>query len=327
MPRAEKYYSFLSTIKWNIWIYKLFGIWPPRPERSNKLKRLFVIKRALIWTNELVFFITQLMFVCKNFQDLQAITGTLYILITFIGNILKKITNSVNINRIKDIIYNANDDKIFNPHNNFQKAIATKEKYIYQVIYIMYSSSGILSSIFWFLPFFDKKQRNLPLMAWFPFDYKSSPNYELLYIWQIMTVYYNSILCINMDTFAVSLMQFVGLQCDFISNNLENINFPHVNRKFLNCIEHHRRILKMKNEIENLFDFSIVFQFFGSTCIICFTFFQITLVCSYVLFLYKNLMSFYLDTSLLFSISQLGYISMCCPYTNIYLLLVWTASR
>ena len=91
------------------------------------------------------------------------------------------------------------------------------------------------------------KEFRLPFWAWYPYETKISPNYELTYIYQVVSIAMLAATNLNMDTLMAALMMYVAIQCDFLSDNVKHVK-NNEDSQFVNEFEyhvkHHQMILR-----------------------------------------------------------------------------------
>jgi hypothetical protein len=96
------------------------------------------------------------------------------------------------------------------------------------------------------------KDRRLPFSAWYPYNTKISPLYEITYLYQVISVWCLAIANLNMDTLIAALMMYIGCQCDILCDDMKNLRNSvesDFNRKLLDCIEHHKTILRYRVQV------------------------------------------------------------------------------
>ncbi|RZC36703.1 7tm 6 domain containing protein, partial [Asbolus verrucosus] len=82
----------------------------------------------------------------------------------------------------------------------------------------------------------------LPFSAWYPYDTKISPLYEITYLYQIIGIWFLTVGAVNMDTLIAALMMYIATQCDILCDDLKNLHHD-FDRKLINCVKHHREIV------------------------------------------------------------------------------------
>nr|CAI5819554.1 unnamed protein product [Callosobruchus analis] len=155
-------------------------------------------------------------------------------------------------------------------------------------------SAVVSTCMIWAIfPLTDKSFKTLPLPGWYPFNTKTSPNYEITYAYQIVCTTFNGVLNAAHDLYATGLIMIICSQLNILNDSLINIKSeaeelslvtPNLtfedamNIKLLECVENHKCILEFAKEFSVLFTISILGQFVVSVIIICTTMFEMTLI-------------------------------------------------
>ncbi|RZC32402.1 7tm 6 domain containing protein [Asbolus verrucosus] len=132
--------------------------------------------------------------------------------------------------------------------------------------------------------------KQLPTLAWMPFDYQQPIVYEIIFTYvSICTLY---LACVNVATdsfICISMMQ-IGSQCDLICDTLRNIyaisktnskseHGDNAIRKILiECINHYNLILRYANLLADAYKEMVMAQFVCSLISICSTMYQLSVV-------------------------------------------------
>ncbi|GLV44090.1 Odorant receptor 43a [Carabus blaptoides fortunei] len=222
-------------------------------------------------------------------DDLEEFTESTFLLMTILAGATKALTIQIKQKRIKNIVHQLNSDlfqpKLSEHHTVLVKAI-DEIRFLFRLVSSNYGFNITLLCIF---PFFDNsKKLALPIKAWFPYSLESSPVFELTYLHQVTASFLFASLNCAFDTFFVSLIVHSIAQLDILLSNLSMGHLEYwkdsdaetkVEDKMLylkQCAIHHEVIVKYVEEIESLFNFSILVQFFMSGLILCINMFQIT---------------------------------------------------
>ncbi|XP_015181201.1 PREDICTED: odorant receptor 13a-like [Polistes dominula] len=119
--------------------------------------------------------------------------------------------------------------------------------------------------------------RNLLFRAYFPYDTRISPNYELTFIAQLIAVFYAATSYTAVDTFIAMLVLHI---CGQLSNlkreliNLRSKSSDEFKIKLTNIVEKHDYLNKFADTIENRFHIMLLIQILGCTVQLCFQCFQ-----------------------------------------------------
>ncbi|RZC42374.1 7tm 6 domain containing protein [Asbolus verrucosus] len=269
----------------NIFMLKIVGLWP---EGDETYKFDFYTLYAAI---SLIFFVFGYNF-CQTFNilfiynDLQALTGTIFIILTHMLAIVKSYYLIQNMKTLKELLVTLNSD-IFQPKTMKQRVLIEPNLNIWKNIYLVYFIMVSSDIAFWStFPILDKsvKEYRLPFLAWFPYNTKISPLYEMTYIYQIISVCFIATVNLNIDTLIAALNMYIGAQCDILCDDLRNLrNFggevPNdVNGGFIKCTKHHKEILRFATNSNIFFNWIVLAQFVTSVTSIGLTMFQMTVV-------------------------------------------------
>ncbi|KAJ3663312.1 hypothetical protein Zmor_007608 [Zophobas morio] len=281
-------FSWNQTIKINILMLQSVGLWPKGDEMYKRdLYALYAIISTIVIMGGHNFF--QVMNVFFVYKNLEALTGTIFITVTDVLASIKMYFFIQNIGVIKQLMITLNS-RLFQPKNSAQIDLVrpglNSWKFMYVTFWIMTSTTVFTYSIF---PFLDNsvKEKNLPFVAWYPYNAKISPLYEITYLYQVLGIWYLTVANINMDTMIAGLMMYVQTQCDILCDNLRNLgSFTQTelnegytfNHKIIICVKHHRLMVHFAENCNRFFNMIVLGQFCTSTVVIALTMFQLTLV-------------------------------------------------
>ncbi|XP_044270072.1 odorant receptor 83a-like [Tribolium madens] len=159
-------------------------------------------------------------------NDLKAVTAIIFLNLSELLGILKSYYLIKNMAKLKQLMITLNSPK-FQPKNERQiKLIEPNLKFWKQIYYVYWvMSSGAL--FFWAtFPILDKsvKDHRLPFLAWYPFDTKVSPFYEIAYVHQVIGVIFVAISTVGVDTLIAALCMYIGAQIDILCDNLRQLS-------------------------------------------------------------------------------------------------------
>ncbi|RZB39721.1 7tm 6 domain containing protein [Asbolus verrucosus] len=269
----------------NILLLKLTGVWPPGDGGFElNLYTVYAIIAFLLCHFGFIFFQAVNLYFIRN--DLQAVTGTIFVLMTDIGASLKTYGLVKNMKTLKQLMVIANYD-LFQPKNRHQKEMIQPNIKAWRTIVSTFGvfCSGwlILCSLF---PILDKSSKDyrLPCLAWYPYDTNTSPQYELTYLYQAVAMNFLALVNVNIDALIAALNMYVGTQFDILCDDLRNLHkeetSEEVNEKLIKCVHHHREILTFAEHANNFYNWLLFVQFFVGGMSIGLTMFQLTVVSS-----------------------------------------------
>ncbi|XP_060520308.1 odorant receptor 4-like isoform X6 [Cylas formicarius] len=179
----------------------------------------------------------------------------------------------------KDLIHMLSE-QLFQPKNAIELAIVEKIfKSFMRIKNSMLFVSGLCMVACCGTASLYRSQRKLPLAAYYPFDVTVSPYYDIVYAHQSLAIIFYAFN--NVFGFAISSMfaHFLGLQCDLLCQRVTRIgkNGSDIRQEFLECIRHHRLILKFLKTTEKVFGKIYFGQLFASTTALCMDLFLLSL--------------------------------------------------
>ena len=241
-------YEWRYHIKFHMLTLRMLGLWP-RGEETYK-PGLYMMHSATALT---VFLLGHIFFQVVNIYfirtNLEAVTGTVYVLVIDMLVVFKVYCVITNMGMLKQLLRTLDTD-MFQPKNTVQMGAIEISTWFWKVIYKTLFSLCILPNMFWAIyPLLDTtstEQKRLPFLAWYPFDTTTSPMYELTYIYQISSIVYITAIHINIDALVAALNVFNGSQFDILCDNLRNLHKlgENILKNFIGCVKHHKEILR-----------------------------------------------------------------------------------
>ena len=239
-------FDWTSTIKINIVMLYLVGLW----SESDKydLYTLHTFFTTIIVMGGHNFF--QAMNIFFVYNNLEALTETIFVVVTDVLASMKMYFFIRNVELRKKLMRNLRNDT-FQPRNSKQINMVQPALKTWKVMYITFSIMASYTVVIWTVfPFLNNsfKTGRLPFAAWYPYDSRKSPCYELTYVYQVLAMWYLTVTNINMDTMIAALMVLTGAQCDILCNNLQTGSDLHYRRNFnenmMKCIRHHQEVIR-----------------------------------------------------------------------------------
>ncbi|XP_047360095.1 odorant receptor 13a-like [Vespa velutina] len=316
----------INMLKW-------VGLWTLDTNTSSFLKCVYYIYNKIAITTMIIFTITLFADICMMFDDLSIVTddGCIFAGITVV------LFNVINCQFTRDRIARLSDETLNSCEELCQLSevnFAEKLKYYLwrdKIPFYSFCSLGYLLVIA--LIFVTPTEGgNLPIRARYPFDTKTSPGHEIGFVVEACSIFFGVTAILAIDTIIVSICNLILLQLEilnmnfqycstteirhFIDKNDDNMierdrsimiqrKEPRYNRfeeLFEQYIRHHQRLVNMIDDLNDLFNSSMLVQMFSSTSMICLTGFQAIVVSGQDSNLWKY--SIYLGAA----VSQLLYI-------------------
>ncbi|RZB40878.1 7tm 6 domain containing protein, partial [Asbolus verrucosus] len=158
-----------------------------------------------------------------------------------------------NMRKLKKLMITLNSD-LFQPKNVEQRNLVQPSLNLWKTIYNFFYFMAVAAIFFWSsFPILDNsvKEHRLPFLAWYPYNFKKSPFYEVTYLYQIVSIGFLAIVNGNIDTLVAALNMYTGTQFDILCDDLRNLQssdrdaLTDMNKRLVNCIMHHREILSL----------------------------------------------------------------------------------
>ncbi|KAJ3663377.1 hypothetical protein Zmor_007652 [Zophobas morio] len=275
-------FNWKFTIRFNMLILKIAGLWPKGNEvyKFNRYTIYSIFALNLFINGHNFFQAANILFV---YTDLTALTAIIFVTVTDLLASVKVYYFVSNIGILKKLMVTL-DGQLFQPRTLEQRSLVQPGLDSWKFTYVAFCVPVITTLILWAVfPIMDGSFREyrLPFSAWYPYNTKVSPLYELTYVYQIVSIWFLALTNVNMDTLIAALMMYVGTQCDILSDDVRNLGSRGVmefNTKLLNCIDHHRNILSFAGNCNKFFDKIALGQFFTSSLSLALAMFQLTVV-------------------------------------------------
>jgi hypothetical protein len=222
---------------------KCVGLWPERGETYQRDFYTFyaVFNAILIIGGHNLSQLVNILFV---YSDLEALAATIFVMITNILATMKMYLFVRNMRVIKRLLL-VLDSIHFQPKSLEQEKLIQPSLKIWKKSYTIYSSIVAVNVVLWSIaPLMNEGQR-LPFVAWYPFSTESSPNYQIIYVYQVVCIWYITIANINLDSLTYALMMYICAQCDILCDNLSLLGGTETDfsTALRECIVHHKKIV------------------------------------------------------------------------------------
>nr|QMS80333.1 odorant receptor [Histia rhodope] len=263
-------------------VMKILGVWMPL-ENETRFKKIY---RTAMMFLQYIFLIFQTIFIFQVWGDLEAVSEASYLLFTQACLCFKITVFQIKIPMLRDLLKQMNAD-IFRPqtleHINILILQATRIK---RFLLAFMVSSQITCGMWALKPLFDNAgKREFPFDMWMPVSSEYSPQYELGYGFQLITICMSAYMYFGVDSVALSMVIFGCAQIDIVKAKILSIKSisnsvgttkEHTRRirkenynKIIECITQHQAVLKFIQMTENTYHAYLFFQLTGSVGLIC----------------------------------------------------------
>ena len=230
-------------IKTNILVLKVAGLWPLNNTYGHNVYAIYALFINIFVDGHNVF---QTAYIAFIYKDLQALAAIIFVLFTDWLASIKVYYFVRNTKILRWLMVELKCDE-FQPTFLQRKSLLPPNVRSWWMIYATFSTVVVGTLIFWAIfPILDGsyKEYRLPFWAWYPFDTKTSPMYQIIYLYQVFSIWFLAISNVNMDTLMAALMTYTSTQCDILCDNLRNLKGEDFNAKLIAYIEHHKKIVR-----------------------------------------------------------------------------------
>lgn len=244
--KNKKHFDWIKFIEFNLLILRIVGLWP----KHNKSYKFELYSVYSIFVLTIFLFLN---IICETINlyfirnNLEAVTGTIFILLTKIATCLKVSITIKNLTVLKNL-FSILNCSLFQPKNSYQKLLVQTNLNFWRMLFngILYSTciSIIFASVF---PLLDKEEFRLPALAWYPFDYQFNPVYSIIYVYQIMSMLTCALANINLDALVSALNICTAAQFDILCENLTT--FDDSENGMQRNYRHHKKILRYNKNV------------------------------------------------------------------------------
>nr|CAI5821973.1 unnamed protein product [Callosobruchus analis] len=168
-------------------------------------------------------------------------------------------------------------DEVFQPKNLEQWSLAEVAMKFHRmvknwVVWICFTAVFLLI----ISPLLDsQRESSLPFPAAIPFDYSYSPLYEVVYIYQGVSIICQATVNLYCEIIFTALTTFVGVQCEFICHELGHIEVLQA-EDVERLVVHHRRTALFSKTFDAVFSMIYFIQFASITLAMCMSMFVLT---------------------------------------------------
>ncbi|XP_072929574.1 uncharacterized protein [Epargyreus clarus] len=268
---------FLSRPKY---VLTHLGIWLP----PTQYIFIHMVYKILIMLSQYAFILFEFMYIAMVWGDLEAVSEASYLLFTQASVCYKATVFVTNKNNLR-ILLQYMTCEAFDPQTTEQekmlKALAGKVK----LLSMFFLVNALTTCTLWAIVPLLEDERSFPFNIWMPFGPEKSPQYELGYVYQMMSIYISALLFFAVDGTTLAMIMYGCGQLEIIIDKLKKLKAvpmstklinPHKdkmvqenNTLFVECISQHQTIIRFIETLENSYHANIFFQLCGTVAIIC----------------------------------------------------------
>ncbi|OWR46983.1 putative odorant receptor OR10 [Danaus plexippus plexippus] len=264
------------------------GIWLS----SNNYVILRDLYKSLIMSTQYSFLLFEIFYVFVVWGDIDEMSEASYLLFTQTSVCYKASVFIINKKNLIVLLVSMKA-KIFEPQSSIHYGILYRNARVVKNLCAVFLMSAITTCSLWtIMPLFDAAEtRFFPFKIWMPVDPRDSPQYELGYIYQVMSIYISALLFVAVDNITLGMIMFGCAQLEIVIDKikqLKNASSKHnkerrklicENNKLLDeCIKQHQSVIRFIETLENTYHANIFFQLTATVGIICIIGLRISIV-------------------------------------------------
>ncbi|XP_045453065.1 odorant receptor Or1-like [Melitaea cinxia] len=237
----------------------------------------FVMKYLGVW----------IIFIGQVWGDLVAVSQSSYLLFTQACLCFKVTAVQINVNSVKDLLKRMNDEIFLPQSKEHERILKLQARRIKRLLLAFMISSQTTCGLWALKPLFDDVgSRKFPFDMWMPVTPEYSPQYELGYAFQLLTICMSAYMYFGVDSIALSMVIFACAQLEIVKDkilsiksvqfgNKSEVNNERItkmkenNNKLIECIKQHQAIVLFTELVENTYHTFLAFQLVGSVGLIC----------------------------------------------------------
>lgn len=223
---ACKQANLKGCLEWNFKLIQFAGFWAPRSTKKATVLQYTLYSILMLGCTQIAYMLAEIAYLVFVFGQLEEMINLLFLLLTHASYLLKII--SINAHRQKIFgLLDSIDEDIFKPRNVRQLRNALKEVRVLNAIGKSLVGMVILTVVLWSIfPLLENDENNkkvLPLRAWFPFDVTQSPQFELVYVYQILTVVVHGCANATADMIMAGFIAQVNIQLNMLCDSMTHV--------------------------------------------------------------------------------------------------------
>ncbi|CAH1637581.1 unnamed protein product [Spodoptera littoralis] len=257
------------------------GVWP-HPNNYIILRKLYML--FVMWT-QYSFLLFEIIYIVNVWGEIDEVSEASYLLFTQASLCYKSTTFMINKKSLLELL-DIMDSDIFKPKSaEHEKILAAQALKIKRLCLFFLTSATTTCTLWAMIPLFDDaSKRSFPFRIWMPVTPLKSPDYELGYLYQMVSIYISAFLFISVDSVAVCMIMFGCAELEIIMDKIKKIQsifntdqseegrkkLLKMNNELLDeCVKQHQTVERLIQLCEDTYHANIFFQLSGTVAIIC----------------------------------------------------------
>ena len=276
--------EFSNFVDFPLKCFKVFGLNPNEADfRDSRKERLQKYYYYLVITILIMLNLETCVFIQKNITQLNLLTETLPAVGYTTLALVKSLTFSMKKKEFNDIMDTLR--KLFPKSREEQKVFRVKNylkdyKFIERTFFLLVCSAGINFTVAPVIKFLLTRVwiDKLPFNNWYPFDEYNPRFYNFVFFWQFYTTIITIAPLAGLDLIFYSFITQISMHFDILCQKLDDLKSERTNLvDMVKLIKLHEILIKLSNNLEEIYSISILVNFTASSILICLVGFQLTI--------------------------------------------------
>lgn len=276
--------EFSEFVAFPLQCFRVYGLNPQGASDGGKWKRLRQVYHFFALANMSVSIALMVIYVCKHIDNLALVAQnappygyTALAVLKSIAIYLHNIEFSDLLKTLNDLFPKTKDEQkafkvrsYFNGYKRMERVFA----FMLSVVCIGFIVVPIVKLILT-----RGRDNKLPIETWYPFDEYDPRFYSLVLIWLSLSSIIGNAALIGTDLILIAFIILICMQFNILSERIRKLkDFPtaDVRNKFVEVIEMHKTLIRLSEQVEKIYSVPIFFNFFGSSILICFVGYQMS---------------------------------------------------
>nr|QNL14958.1 olfactory receptor 14 [Aulacocentrum confusum] len=283
-----KYLEPNAHLKIPLTIIWFLGTWPPFKSRQRTLYLIYSSATFIFILG--IYLIVQAVNLLVIWGDIGRMVASAFLLMTNTVHAYKVFVFIRHQKRIQALL-DVMSGPTFSRDNKRYERLLTWYAWQGRYHHLAYQSFGTLAVICWgFTPIADSiagLDRRLPMDAWYPYDTKQTPAYEVTCAHQAVAVTIACFHNVAMDTIIAGLINVACCQLEIIKRNIQLLDdddddefiedrYQWVQAELNRCIWHSNLVMTFVEEIKSIFGIVVLLQLLVNCLIICLSAYHVT---------------------------------------------------
>ncbi|XP_026326298.1 uncharacterized protein LOC113234993 [Hyposmocoma kahamanoa] len=202
-------------------ILTAFGVWLP-PKNHVILHKIYML---IIMMTQYNFVLFEFIYIANVWGDLDEVSEASYLLFTQASVCYKSTAFLINKNNLIELL-NFMGNKLFEPQSIIHERFLYMQSRTIKRLCLFFLTSATTTCTLWAcIPLFDNVgKRFFPFKIWMPVGPEKSPQFELGYVYQMVSIYISAFLFIGIDSVSLSMIMFGCAELDIIVDKLKKVN-------------------------------------------------------------------------------------------------------